>query len=397
MALPMLLRQITLENLLSFRKTTVELRGLNVLIGANAAGKSNLVEAIGLLQAAPTDLNSAVLQQGGARAICSLAGAVASPPAASPIAAMECSGLMGESLQYRLEFSEEARGFIIIGERLNSIPVDIDLTAPEIYFERTPGSVRLGPGSSKFEALRAAVSQIPSTQSVFALYKNPGDTTPITRVGRNFEDIRIYREFRTTGNSGARTGVSTSMRKEYLYDGADNLALVLLEMDFKGLHDRVRAYLHRFCDRFTDVKVRLDGPIAKTYIEETGLLEPLVSSRLSDGTLKFLSLLAALLYPGIGPLVCIEEPEVGLHPEAIQIVAEALVDASERTQLIVTTHSEALIDALSERPEDVLVTERDFENGTQFKRLDRERLSSWLERYTLGALWRKGELGGTRW
>ncbi|HEV8042709.1 MAG TPA: AAA family ATPase [Bryobacteraceae bacterium] len=101
--------------------------------------------------------------------------------------------------------------------------------------------------------------------------------------------------------------------------------------------------MHRFCDRFKDVKVRLDGPIAKTYIEETGLLEPLVSLRLSDGTLKFQCLLAVLLDPDIGPLVCIEEPEVGLHPEAIQIVAEALVEASERTQLLVTTHSEALI------------------------------------------------------
>jgi predicted ATPase len=127
------------------------------------------------------------------------------------------------------------------------------------------------------------------------------------------------------------------------------------------------------------------------------LLEPLVSWRLSDGTLKFLCLLAVLLEKEPPPLICIEEPEVGLHPEAIQIVAEALVDASERTQLVVTTHSEALIDALSDRPEDVLVTERDFENGTQFRRLDSHQLSVWLERYTLGALWRKGEIGGNRW
>src|ERR1700680_769722 len=79
---------------------------------------------------------------------------------------------------------------------------------------------------------------------------------------------------------------------------------------------------------------------------------------------------AVLLEKRLPPLICIEEPEVGLHPEAIQIVAEALVDASERTQLIVTTHSEALIDALSDRPEDVLVTESDFDNGTQFERID---------------------------
>jgi predicted ATPase len=384
----MLLRELTLENIFSFKKTTVELRGLNVLIGPNAVGKSNLIEAIGLLQAAPTDLNVAVLRLGGVRVVCSLAGAVA-----SPIAAIDCRGLRGELVQYRLEFSEDASGFVILRERLNASNEDADPP----YFERNSRTLLLGPDSPKMDQLRGHFYEIPSTQSALALYKNPADPTPITRIGRAFGDIRIYREFRTSGDSEARKGVSTSTSKDFLDGQGDNLALVLLDMDFKGLHERVREYLHRFCDRFDDVKVRLDGPIAKTYIEETGLLEPLVSWRLSDGTLKFLCLLAVLLEKEPPPLICIEEPEVGLHPEAIQIVAEALVDASERTQLIVTTHSEALIDALSDRPEDVLVTERDFDNGTQFKRLDSKQLSVWLERYTLGVLWRKGEIGGNRW
>jgi predicted ATPase len=382
----MLLRQITLENLLSFRKTTVELRGLNVLIGANAAGKSNLVEAIGLLQAAPTDLSTAIRRLGGVRVVCSLAG-----PNYSPIAAVECEGLLGEQLRYRLEFSEEARGFVILEERFGSSPhLGTGEGSDVPYFERVAGNVRFGTESSA----------VPATQSVFQVYKSPADPTPITRIGRELEAIRIYREFRTTGDSQARVGAGVSSPpawNKFLHDGGDNLALVLLDMDFKGVHDRIRSYLQRFCDRFTDLKVRLDGSIAKTYIEETGLLEPLVSWRLSDGTLKFLCLLAVLLDPDIAPLICIEEPEIGLHPEAIQIVAEALVEASGRTQLIVTTHSEAFIDALSERPEDVLVTERDFDNSTQFRRLNREQLSGWLERYTLGTLWRKGEIGGTRW
>jgi predicted ATPase len=391
MVVPMLLGQVALENLLSFQKTSVELRGLNVLIGPNAAGKSNFLEAISLLQAAPVDLSSAVLRQGGVRVICSLAGT-----SASPIAAIECSYINGEALQYRLEFSEEAKGFVILSERLNTIPVDPDRQTAERYFERTPGSVVFGPVSDG--RIGVGINTIPSTQSVFSLYKNPADPTPITRVGRMFEAIRIYREFRTAGTfSPARNGVSSSSRRDSLEDGGDNLAVVLLDMDFKGSLEGVRSYLHRFCDRFKDVKIRLDGPIARTYIQESGLLEPLVSNRLSDGTLKFLCLLVILLDPNPAPMVCVEEPEVGLHPDAIQIVAEALVDASERTQLIVTTHSEALVDALSDRPEDILVTERDFDNGTQFKRLDGQQLSRWLERYTLGALWRKGEIGGTRW
>jgi predicted ATPase len=380
----MLLRHVRLQNLLSFKDTTVELRGLNVLIGPNAVGKSNLLEAISLLQAAPSDLNAAVMRQGGVRVLCSLAG-----PEVSPIAAIECSYINGELLQYRLEFSEQADGFIVVSERLNSIVEGPHKNNTERYFERTAGSVSL---------ILDSINAIPQTQSVLSLYKNPADPTPITRVGRLFERIRIYREFRTTGLlASARSGVSVSARKDFLDDGGDNLAVVLLDLDFQGALDRVQSYLHRFCDRFKDVKVRLDGQIAKAYIQEQGLLQPLVSTRLSDGTLKFLCLMAVLLEPKIGPLICIEEPEVGLHPEAIQIVAEALVDASERTQLVVTTHSDALIDALSDQPENVLVTERDFDNGTQFRRLDARQLSVWLERYTLGALWRKGEIGGNRW
>jgi predicted ATPase len=119
--------------------------------------------------------------------------------------------------------------------------------------------------------------------------------------------------------------------------------------------------------------------------------------RISDGTLKFLSLLAALFHPRTPPLMCIEEPEVGLHPEALQLVAEALLEASESMQLIVTTHSDALVDSLSDRPETVLVCERGFDNGTQMRRLSKEHLKEWLEHYSLGQLWRKGEIGGGRW
>lgn len=391
MTVRMLLRKIKLENLLSFRSTEVELRPLNVLIGANASGKSNLIEAIGLLQAAPVDLSGAILRLGGVRVVCSLA-----RPVPSPVAAIECSRINEEPLQYRLEFSEQAAGFVIMRERLNDLDSDPERTSAGTYFYRTPGSFKFG-RNFRQKSMELAINQIPSTDSVFTLYKNPGDPTPITRVGREFAEIRIYREFRTGNESQARRGVSTSVRSGFLQDGGDNLALVLHDLNFKGLHEQVQAYLNRFCDRFNDVKVRLDGPMAKTYIEESGLSEPLVSWRLSDGTLKFLCLLAVLLEPTPAPLICIEEPEVGLHPQAIQIVAEAMVDASQRTQLIVTTHSEVLVDALSDRPEDVVVTERDFDNGTRFRRLRKRQLSAWLERYSLGQLWRKGEIGGNRW
>jgi predicted ATPase len=106
--------------------------------------------------------------------------------------------------------------------------------------------------------------------------------------------------------------------------------------------------------------------------------------------------MALLLHPTPPPLICIEEPELGLHPDILPTIAEMLIEASQRTQLIVTTHSDALISALSEYPESVVVCERD-EKGSHLRRLEPDKLKDWLENYTLGDLRQMGEIGGNRW
>jgi predicted ATPase len=120
------------------------------------------------------------------------------------------------------------------------------------------------------------------------------------------------------------------------------------------------------------------------------------ATRLSDGTLRYLCLLAILCDPDPPRLVCIEEPELGLHPDLVPKVADLLIDASRHMQLIVTTHSDALVDAMTERPEAILVCEK-HAGQTRISRLDSEHLSTWLRQYRLGELWTRGELGGTRW
>ena len=92
----------------------------------------------------------------------------------------------------------------------------------------------------------------------------------------------------------------------------------------------------------------------------------------------------------------IEEPELGLHPDIIPDIADLLVEASKRTQLVITTHSDILIDALTDVPESVIVCEK-REGATHLRRLERENLKLWLKRYRLGELWSKGEIGGNRW
>ena len=111
---------------------------------------------------------------------------------------------------------------------------------------------------------------------------------------------------------------------------------------------------------------------------------------------RYLCLLAILLHPDPPPLIAIEEPELGLHPDIIPQVAKLLVAASERTQLVVTTHSDVLVDALTRQPDSVIVCEK-VDGESQFRRLDADQLKDWLEKYTLGQLWSMGEIGGNRW
>ncbi len=183
---------------------------------------------------------------------------------------------------------------------------------------------------------------------------------------------------------------------DFLLPDSSNLALVLHEMQQRApVRQKLLEYLQRFYSSAQHISTRINAGTVQLYIDE-GMDELVPATRLSDGTLRYLSLLAILLHPTPPPLVCIEEPELGLHPDILPTIGELLIDASQRTQLVVTTHSDALVSALSEVPECVVVCEPG-ENGSQLRRLDREALSEWLGRYSLGEMWRMGEIGGTRW
>jgi predicted ATPase len=374
----MLLKQISISNLLSFKDATIDLRPLNILIGENGAGKSNLIEIVSLLQGALTDLRAAVLRGGGIHFWLSLSSNV---PTGSIVCDVQ-TGPGGQNVTYRLDLEEDGYGMAIPLEAL------VGTGGDETYVERKGQT-------ADFENTKGY--PVDKMASVLALWKNPNDPTPITSVGRLFERTRIYREFRSGPRSGSRQGVAVAGSNDFLEEGADNLALVLQELKVDSVEEEIRKNLRDFCDRFDDVRVKLDGGMARTLLKERGLRELLPSIRMSDGTLKFLSLMTVLLHPDPPPLVCIEEPEQGLHPDAIQIVARALRDASERMQLIVTTHSQALVDAFTSDPECILVCERDFDGGTQCQRLSATQLEIWLDQYSLGQLWSKGEIGGNRW
>jgi predicted ATPase len=153
--------------------------------------------------------------------------------------------------------------------------------------------------------------------------------------------------------------------------------------------------LRELYDGIIDLHFVIDGGMVQLFLEEAGKRQ-IPATRLSDGTLRYLCLLAILLHPEPPPLVVIEEPELGLHPDIVPYLAQLMRRASERTQLVITTHSQLLVNAFMESPEVIVVCERP-DAETRFERLDAGRLSGWLGRYTLGQLWSMGEIGGNRW
>jgi predicted ATPase len=144
----------------------------------------------------------------------------------------------------------------------------------------------------------------------------------------------------------------------------------------------------------SDFDVIIEGGTVQTLLQEDDISIP--ATRLSDGTLRYLCLLAILHHPNPPPFVCIEEPELGLHPDILPGLATLLREASERSQLVVTTHSDVLVDALTDTAESIVICEK--HNGqSELRRLEKCDLKPWLEKYRLGELWTSGELGGNRW
>lgn len=361
------IQSLHLRNLLSFKDAHVDFRDLTVLIGANASGKSNLISSIGLLRGAAADFQSAVEEAGGSSLIRKVSDA-------SPAAALTCKGAIREiEIEYQLAFRFDGETVAIETERLC-----------------------LGDGTGAFDRHKDG-SGPQSSETMLSGLRKYSFPAPPSEFRRELERIRIYRGFDTGPGSVIRQGARRLILRGLKEDGS-NLAAVFDRMQIGGEIEPVERYLRLLLERFREIKIKTANDFYHVVLAEQGLNSDLPASRVSDGTLRFLCLLAALFdsYAPWSP-VCIEEPEAGLHPDALRLVAEALLEASLKRQIIVTTHSEGLVDALSSQPESVVICERDAEGATQFRRLDRSELSQWLDRYSLGEIWRKGEIGGNRW
>jgi predicted ATPase len=382
------IRTMRLQNFLSYggEGEEIELQPLNVLIGPNASGKSNLIEAFGLLKATPTDLTAPIRKGGG------ISEWLWKGEKEAPIAEIEATiespkGII--PLLYRLYFTAADQRLEIVDEYIENKNIN---EPDEVYFysryQRERGFRSIGGMLTK-----PGETLIPN-RSILSQIKEPFHHPGLTYLGNQFSSICLYRDWHIGRNSESRKPQQTDLPEHPLLEDGSNLGLFLNNLQYQLGNRPIIEKLKKFYEEAEELSVKIYGGTVQIFIREEGLSQPIPATRLSDGTLRYLFLLALLLDPTPPPLICIEEPEIGLHPDMMSTIADLLVEASGRTQLIVTTHSEALVSSLP--PESVLVCERDY-LGTHLRRLDPERLKKWLENYSLGELWSMGEIGGTRW
>ena len=393
------IQKLRLGGLLSFAPDSEAfgLRDLNVLIGPNGSGKSNLIEALELLAATPHDF-AATVRDGGGPAEWLWKGDDAVRPAEIE-AVLENGTPTGRPLRYRLGFTAVRSRVEIIDETIEEAERDPGRPdTPDVYFyyrfqHGHPVINVLDHAGGRTERRLRREDLLPD-QSVLAQRRDPDQYPEITWTGRRFGAIRTFREW-TFGRYGPlRKPQPADLPEDRLEPDSRNLALVLSQIEHAGgtRWTRLNRMLKQFFPRFERVTTLPSGGTMQFYLHESGFRAPIPATRLSDGTIRFIAILATLLSPSPPPLVCIEEPELGLHPDAVALLADLLVEASERTQLVVTTHSDALVSALTDQPDAIVACERPGA-GTVLRRLDPEGLATWLEDYRLGDLWRMGELG----
>ncbi len=447
-----LIQTIQLKNFLSFGPDAepIELQPLNVLIGPNGSGKSNLIEGVSLLRAAPKDLARVIragggtadwLWKGGARnQVVGSGGGFGSGsglgfgsgsgggsrsgsglgsgagPASAPIAEVNTTIAYPDRktpLRHRFSFTLAGQRFEIVDEAIEneqSFP-EQQQEASSFYYRfqqgnpvltvpPDPGKSKRARGLKKSELRikrRLSRGNLDAEQSILSQRKDPDLYPEITYLGKALQSIRLYREWRFGRSTPLREPQRADQEEDFLVENARNLGLILNDLANRpGTKRLLVERLREFYEPVVDFNTKIYAGHVQIYLLEKNLIDSVPATRLSDGMLRYMCLLAILCHPDPPPLVCIEEPELGLHPDIMPTIAELLIDASQRTQLIVTTHSDQLVSELTEVPQAVLVCER-FPSGTVMRRLAPERLKEWLKKYTLGELWRMGEIGGNRW
>jgi predicted ATPase len=362
-----MLEQITIENFKSIRRQSLVLGPLNLFIGGNGAGKSNFIGAFRLLrEIANQNLEQYTAIKGGADSLLYF-GRRQSPKMSFRLTFSD-SDVPSVSHGYNVGLSGTDDGSLNIADEFALYHERDKYPAP--YFE--PVSL-----SQKESGLQGRTHIC------------------VRKALDNLASYRVY-HFHDTGDTAPAKAVCDVEDNRFLRPQAENLAAFLYWLQekkpgcFSNIQDAIRQ-IAPFFDGFRLAPSLLNESKIRLEWTEKGSDAYFNANALSDGTLRFICLATLLLQPDPPPIILLDEPELGLHPAAINLLAALLQSAATRTQIIVATQSVTLVDQFT--PEEVWTVDRE-DNQSVFRHLAKQDLGAWLDGYSLGELWQKNIFGG---
>ncbi len=362
--------RLIIENFKSIRKCDVELGDINILIGPNGGGKSNFISFFTMLNRfVESKFQNFVKKQGGANNL----------------------------LYFGRKHSEYIRGDIYFKTNRYEFILEPDVEN-RLFFSREVAYFKphdRGSWISKTLGMNEYESKLIDPES------QRSDWGPWKGIGFYVYDAlrtwRVYHFHDTSENSPLRLPCNVNENK-YLHPDASNLPAFLYMLhrtypdSFSDIENAFRS-IAPFFDKFELEPDRDKSEIIRLEWKHIDSDYLFTASHLSDGSLRMLALLTLLLQPEhlLPTTILIDEPELGLHPAAIELLAEVIKSVSKKSQIIISTQSPLLVSHFE--PEDIIVVEL-VEKETVFKRLEKKELEHWLEDYSLGELWQKNIIGG---
>lgn len=372
--------QLSIEGFRRLRDVRLALRPLSVMIGANGTGKTSVLDVLSLLaSSAQARLGPSISELGG------LANVLTYDKAEKLGLGITMEVPGHQPLEYSLSLRPQGIAYAIGEEMLQNwgLPapfLHISSVLQDVrYFD--PEKKKLLPPTWEHNPLETALAQVPK------MFQAPED------FRRRLASLTFYHVLNVDPRSPVRLPQAMGPAELPGRNGEDLVSCLFYLREtnrnrFEAIEDSLRAAFPRF--------ERLDfPPVAAGTLglawRERGFSKPLYTHQLSEGTLRFLWLTTLLQSPGLTALTLLDEPEVSLHPELLSLLADQLREASQRTQLIVATHSDTLIRFLE--PSEVVVLDATEDGMTSLTRADELDLGDWLKEYSLDELWRNGRIG----
>lgn len=365
-----MIENIKIQNFKSIKDASIDLGSVNVLIGANGVGKSNFISFFRLLKSLRNDtLNDYVPKQ----------------------------GYMDNLIYFGEKEDSNIRGEITFSEFQNKpyIRYAFDLSADNqnlavIKKETTSQLMNIDDQVNSWQDS----SSSNNTEHSLHLLASQQETKHVI-VRTYFSDFTVYHFHDTSFDSPLRRRASLYDNSSLNHDGS-NLPAFLYYLQERYpqrlyLIEKVTRSIAPFFGKFNLKPDRINEELIQLEWQEIGYDRYQNAKNLSDGTLRFIALTTLMLQPNPPKVIIIDEPELGLHPSAITMLAGLIRKVTPKSQVILSTQSIQLVNEFE--PEDIIVVDRKNEQS-EFKRLDSDKLQIWLEEYGLGEIWYKGIIGG---